>query len=288
MFSDSGNWEWLEDTIIQLHSSMNDHKCFSVHGNTLHLLDRECKWFKSDFEKQYTLTLMEGVTDVHTLPSGERLSVYYHNLFNKGMAFVAKGDSDAWTILVGIDKSIIWKMDKDSIVYPYGSFTFTKEGKRISSAAGKCIIDIRDERYVHPKTGETFFATVSVNLQGKIYKGGANYLFDDPIENNWSLVKIEDNVIDVTEFPKPPTLLIKDQKVSGFSGCNRYGGSAIIAGNVLLTDKMFSTRMACTNMTSEERFMKLMERVKSYEVVKNRLVLKDENKVNILEFQAQK
>jgi heat shock protein HslJ len=252
------------------------------------MLDRECKWFKSEFAKQYTLTLMEGVTDVHTLPTSERLSSYYHNLYIKGQSFVAKGDADSWTLLVGIGKSIIWKMGKDSIVYPYGSFEFTKDGKQIRSASGKCVVDIRDERLVSSKTGENFFATVTVTIEGKMYKGGANYLFDDHIEHNWSLVKTEDKVIDVTEFPKPPTLLIKDQKISGFSGCNRYGGTAIIASNVLFVDKMFSTRMACANMAPEEKYMKLLERVKSYEVVKNRLVLKDENNKIVLEYQAQK
>lgn len=288
VFSDSGNWEWMEDTIIQLHSAMNDHKCFSVHGNTLHLLDRECKWFKSEFEKQYTLTLMDGVTDVHTLPTSERLSSFYHNLYLKGQSLVAKGDMDNWILYVGVGKSIVWKMGKDSLTYPYGSFEFTKEGKQIRSAAGKCVVDVRDERFVHPKTGEVFFATVSVNVEGKEYKGGANYLFDDHIESNWSLVKIDEKVIDVTEFPKPPTLLIKDQRISGFSGCNKYGGTVIIAGNLFITDKMFSTRMACINMSGEDRYMKLMEKVKSYEVLKNRLVLKDENNTNVLEFQVKK
>lgn len=288
VFTDSGAWEWIEDTIIQLHSSANDHKCMSIHGNQMRILDRDCKWFKTGFEKQYLLTLMEGVTDVHALPISERQNSFYHSLFQKGVGFVAHGSEPDWTIQVYNQQKIVFKTPFDSISFRMGEFTFDKDGKKITSANGDCVLSIKEERCTNTMSGESFFAQVKATIQGKEYSGCGNYLFQDGIEGNWTLVKISDKVIDVTEYPKPPTIKIKDQKIHGYSGCNTYGGQALITGKTILFDRMFSTRMACPNMQYEDTYLKLVQSATSYEVIKNRLVLRNTMNEIVLEYQHQK
>ena len=76
-----------------------------------------------------------------------------------------------------------------------------------------------------------------------------------------------------------PTLNVENNRISGTGGCNNYFADVVlnakngsfVAGNV------GSTRMACTNMTSEQNFFDLLAQVNRYDLNNGVLELYKDN-----------
>ncbi|MGE5334702.1 MAG: META domain-containing protein [Nitrososphaerota archaeon] len=88
--------------------------------------------------------------------------------------------------------------------------------------------------------------------------------------HSWTLTRL---VVDGKEQPlaqgRSLTLRFqeRDHTVSGFSGCNSYGGSYTISGDSLRFDHMQTTVMACANadvMGLEAAYMRALDGVESY------------------------
>lgn len=74
---------------------------------------------------------------------------------------------------------------------------------------------------------------------------------------------------------KKPTLIIENGKVSGNAGCNNYFGSLSLdatAGN-FDAEKIGSTRMMCSNLSTETTFLKMLDEANKYVVTGNTLEL---------------
>ncbi|MXV38535.1 META domain-containing protein [Flavobacteriaceae bacterium Ap0902] len=74
-----------------------------------------------------------------------------------------------------------------------------------------------------------------------------------------------------------PITLIFDptsrESISGFAGCNNYGGN-IEGDNGYITFKdIYSTKMSCPTLNEEDNYLNLLEKVNRFEVVRNDLYL---------------
>lgn len=81
------------------------------------------------------------------------------------------------------------------------------------------------------------------------------------LNGNWELIRMGDQTID-TAFNKRgvPTLEfnIKENRVSGFAGCNRYFGSVAIDRSTLQFGALASTKMACAEPNMEDQYLKAL------------------------------
>lgn len=69
-----------------------------------------------------------------------------------------------------------------------------------------------------------------------------------------------------------------DNRLNGFSGCNRFLGPYTQDGQSLSIGPLASTRKMCVEgMDAEQDFQKSLQSVKTMEFKDNRLTLKDEN-----------
>jgi len=61
--------------------------------------------------------------------------------------------------------------------------------------------------------------------------------------------------------------LSEDQKVSGFTGCNRVMGSyEISSGNKVQFENLATTRMACPNLDLENKILKLLDSANHFKI----------------------
>ena len=85
------------------------------------------------------------------------------------------------------------------------------------------------------------------------------------------------------------TLQIAGDKVAGKGGCNRYFGGITQQGDgVLMLGAMGSTRMMCMGDLADKEMLYLqkLERVATFKISGQQLVLSDANKVALLTFDA--
>lgn len=74
-----------------------------------------------------------------------------------------------------------------------------------------------------------------------------------------------------------PTIQFEDGQVSGNAGCNHYGGSYQIEGDVISFDALFSTEMACMDpdgvMAQERTYLELLRSAQRFELVDGALTI---------------
>lgn len=93
------------------------------------------------------------------------------------------------------------------------------------------------------------------------------------------------------ESAQPITLAFdaKENRASGFSGCNRYSGSYTLDHNQLRFGAMMSTKMACADDArnrTEQQFLEALAHVDSYAYEQETLTLYDANAAQLLRFRA--
>jgi heat shock protein HslJ len=63
-------------------------------------------------------------------------------------------------------------------------------------------------------------------------------------DRTWAAVEIGGEAVPAA-IAEPITLRVAGDKVSGFAGCNRFGGAATVSGAKVQFLQLISTRMAC-------------------------------------------
>lgn len=98
-----------------------------------------------------------------------------------------------------------------------------------------------------------------------------------PIESNWELEYIYTDGKEMTPPAEHNASLafLKDSKISGETGCNRFFGDFAVNGASLKFENMGSTRMMCPQMEFENAYLQTISNVASYIISKNQLILKD-------------
>jgi len=94
----------------------------------------------------------------------------------------------------------------------------------------------------------------------------------------WKLTQLDDAPVLPEQRQAEPNLLLKslDHSVTGNAGCNRMTGHYTLDGAKLEFGQMATTRMACkTGMDVEQRFLAVLERVKTWHLDGRHLELLD-------------
>lgn len=92
--------------------------------------------------------------------------------------------------------------------------------------------------------------------------------------------------------PRPITLQFDhaEQRVSGFSGCNRFSGTYTVEQNQIHFGPLMSTKMACVDAQrnrTEQTFLDALSRTDSYLHAEDSLTLYDAHALQLLRFYAQ-
>jgi heat shock protein HslJ len=98
-------------------------------------------------------------------------------------------------------------------------------------------------------------------------------------ETQWLLTNLNEKVINKNDEGLASFIVFSSDKTfKGFAGCNKFQGNYTIEKGKLSCDKIGATKMECENSNNEEEFLKTLNKVVSFKIVKNQLMLKDKSK----------
>lgn len=100
-----------------------------------------------------------------------------------------------------------------------------------------------------------------------------------PVESNW---EVEHIYAEGSEIAPPAghdaTLaFLKDGKIAGDTGCNRFFGDFSAEKSTLKFENVGSTRMMCPDMAFETAFLQAISNTAAYNIGNGSLALKDSN-----------
>ncbi len=116
------------------------------------------------------------------------------------------------------------------------------------TSAGGVQVMLYDEACKDALTGEPFSKRVTVRVKENQYEGCGQYLFDATLHGIWLLEKVNNNLVNKSDFAKGLPQLnldLQQQKLSGHDGCNQLSGSFEVMGSKIRFSNLAQTRMAC-------------------------------------------
>lgn len=98
-------------------------------------------------------------------------------------------------------------------------------------------------------------------------------------DKDWRLVSIQGELVDTAGMHRIPAIRFSksDHRVSGNGGCNGMGGTYTVTGEKLHFSPLISTKMACPNLSVEDKYFKALNQVTRFEVGDGRLELFSDN-----------
>lgn len=110
------------------------------------------------------------------------------------------------------------------------------------------------------------------------------------VNTYWRLGKVGERVVTTPQGAQDIYFVMQsdNQRVAGYSGCNRMMGSYALNGSEIKFDQMAGTRMACLgdSMKIEDEFLAIFPRVARWEISGQTLQLFDADGNPLATFQA--
>lgn len=189
----------------------------------------------------------------------------------------------------------------DDLTYSYKTRYKGKEDAEIITKTGKFKWSDDGSKVTLEGFTEPNMFLVGENRLFKLDKNGdkikdelADKYILEKQENNltnkyWKLVELLGKPVKTEENQREIHFILRpeDQRIGGFAGCNNFNGSyEILPGNRINFSKMATTMKACLDMTQENEFLKVMERVDNYNLNKDRLQLNRARMAPLAKFEA--
>jgi heat shock protein HslJ len=123
---------------------------------------------------------------------------------------------------------------------------------------------------------------INTNSEVITVEGCGSYVPDYRLSGTWQLVAMGSNTIDASSTTALPfvTFNISERVISGNNGCNTFRGEFSSRGNLLLINKMSSTKMACPG-SSEAEFMSVLSEKSFFAIKNDTLNLSDGEKIKM-------
>ena len=100
-----------------------------------------------------------------------------------------------------------------------------------------------------------------------------------PVESHWSVETLysNGNAVAIPAGHNPGISFLKDNKIAGETGCNRFFGDFKANGEEISFGNMGSTRMMCPEMAFENAFLNVINETAQYTLTDKSLALKDKD-----------
>jgi heat shock protein HslJ len=173
----------------------------------------------------------------------------------------------------------------------YGSFSWNKEGNQIELG------NIEDEpkKYIIREN-----SIVQLDKEGNVISGHladkyiltkvSHYAVNKITDITWRLVEIKGKPVSrLINVKKPIQIKLdsKENRITGFGGCNNFWGSFSIKDvNRISFSKMASTLIACPDIQLETELYRVLDRTDNYSIKDNYLFLNKANLAFLARFEA--
>lgn len=104
-------------------------------------------------------------------------------------------------------------------------------------------------------------------------KAGISNVFLD--SGKWELISVNGEDLKISDQEQPVFLEfnVTDQKVTGYTGCNRLFGAYTIKGRALTFSRIGSTKIMCSDMQVENKLLAGLRRINRYQIEGEKLLL---------------
>ncbi len=180
-----------------------------------------------------------------------------------GIDFTASGNEPFWSLEMNMDSTLTFKtLNGDSVVIPTPKgikpMDVAATGYRTKVGDRDLHVMIFDKLCEDNMSGKEFAKTVEVTYGKNKYTGCGTFLSDYRLNDIWVLESVNQNSIDITQFPKGLPrleLILNRNQVFAFAGCNEFSGSIEIQGKKIRFGRFSGTLMACQNMSFESEYV---------------------------------
>lgn len=203
-------------------------------------------------------------------------------MLQNGVDFFAQGSQPTnWQLTINYDDTVRFDADDGlSLKFAYNQlkkeFTPEKTMYAVHLKAGNIVINIFEKICTVPTIREVFKKEVTVSFNSITYNGCGKFLADDNLNNKWTLEKVGNTPINITEYNKIPSIEfdIVQGKVGGNDGCNSVGAKIEVQGKRIQFSTFFSTKMACNKKSIQKIIAEQISgRIVSYYFKDNKLCL---------------
>lgn len=208
--------------------------------------------------------------------------------------FKSSGTEPFWSLTFSEDK-IVFKTTKDSLVFahvePVLAMDANVKSYRIKTETAQLNIQISQGNCINVMSGHVSPYAVSLEFKEsdtskfEQLQGCGQYVTDYRLHDIWVLEELNARKISKVDFVKEfPMLEIytRENKFSGFAGCNRMNGSLFFEKGVLRFTNLASTKLLCEPGNKEAEFITALQQSNKYQIKDNRLILSNSSGLNLV------
>ncbi|HMQ70584.1 MAG TPA: META domain-containing protein [Ignavibacteria bacterium] len=216
--------------------------------------------------------------------------------FSDGVNFYANGNEPFWNLDISMNRFLKFK-ELEGLEINLGAV----KGEKAMDAnvtryaqqtdKGFFSVTLSQQECFDDMSGEKFDYRVIVELNNpgdagyRKFEGCGNYVPDFRLNRTWILKQIGKEVVILSDYSNGAPELTFDigkDRFSGSGGCNRITGSVTNEYNYLRFGKIASTMMMCPGIEKETEFMNMLEKVLSYEMTGNQLILAGPDELTLI------
>ncbi len=220
----------------------------------------------------------------------EDASIIRKSIQPTNIIFTASGESPKWEITISTSGVIefISKTEISKINFPNSKeipiMDVAAKSYVAETESSNIRVEIFKEECVSKLSNDTlsFRTKVMVKNSGKEkfteFLGCGKYVPDYRLNDIWVLERLNGKEVDKTLFENKQPYLeihIKDSRVLGYAGCNNFNGKFTFEGpDILFSENMAMTLMACPNLELESEFVRSLTRSSlKHSFTNNKLVM---------------
>ncbi len=206
--------------------------------------------------------------DKSALTAEKLISAKGYEMRMRGIDFFASGKEPFWSIAIDFEQNVYFKsegLDKDIVISirklrqdeDMPEITYEIKNGNVNL---KIHIKPNDNPFVYDENNKPYQVQVEVkkskDTDWQTYQGQGEYFGNLVLHDIWGLVEINGKSVSEYQIIKEPYLEIHldNNRMSGFLGCNNFGGQCYFGLGKIVTGPLMSTKKACLNSDIEYDF----------------------------------
>lgn len=270
LFTTKGTWKNINSNIIVL-TEDTEESFYKIEDNLLIMLDKEQNLLNTQL---YSLHKIDYNTDAEG---------NFTSQIQEGIDLSASGNEPFWSVDIKTGEFLRYHNPELSSPEIIKDFTLTYENNAII-ATPKNHHSIKEIRIyeipcINDMSGMVTEKYVELHINNTVLKGcGKELNHKLKLNGGWTLNAIKDKELNAEDGKKLPDIVfdINANRISGFLGCNRFGGSISLSDtktNSIAFKQIFSTKMACPDLSLEDTYSSLLQEVDNFKIIGNELQL---------------
>ncbi len=206
--------------------------------------------------------------DKSALTAEKLISAKGYEMRMRGIDFFASGKEPFWSIAIDFEQNVYFKsegLDKDVIISirkliqdvekPESNYQIKGEGINL-----RIHIKPNANPFIYDETNKPYTVQIEAkrnkDTDWQIYQGQGEYFGKLTLHDIWGLTELNGKSVSDYQIIEEPYVEIHldNNRMSGFLGCNVFGGPCYFGRGKIVTGPLMSTKKACLNSNIEADF----------------------------------